>query len=460
MSAAAPFEITVDNATNWEESIRLEPSKVAHARTVDDIVAVVTRPGDYPSPVRATGSRHSTTRCGVSDGGTLLVMRRMDRILDIDAENGTVTAEAGALYIDVAKALEARGLQFFVNVEIGNLTMGSAACTGTKDASMPGEFGQVCSYVTRIKMVLANGARAEVTEDQPELMQAMRSSYGLLGVIYEVTFRVRPLAAMAVHHKSYTLDEFEKALPALRREGDSIMYYMMPFDDSLTVEFRRYLAGTAPGSRWVWAVRNYVWKTLGPALAHLATRFIGNHRLRYFLLDGFFRITQVVMARLLKSERTYASDQLIRYPDRKGISKYTFSIWAFPEQDIMSTMRAYYAFCQNYYKEHGFRCDMPNVGYRIEEDTNPLFSYSYDGTVMTLDPVCTASEPGWDEFLRAYNEFCRAHGGRPLFNQSKWLTRAQVASAFGERVQTFEAYRREYDPENRFLNRYFRELFV
>ncbi len=124
----------------------------------------------------------------------------------------------------------------------------------------------------------------------------------------------------------------------------------------------------------------------------------------------------------------------------------------------MTTMRAYYQFCQDYYQTTGYRCDILNVGYRIEQDRNPMFSYSWEGHVMTLDPVCTAIEPGWDVFLQAYNEFCSNHNGVPLFNQSKWLTPSQVDKAFGQRVSLFTDYRRRMDPTGRFLNNYFAAL--
>lgn len=125
----------------------------------------------------------------------------------------------------------------------------------------------------------------------------------------------------------------------------------------------------------------------------------------------------------------------------------------------MPTMRSYFKFCQDYFQEHGFRCDMLNVGYRIAKDQNPIFSYSYDQTVMTLDPVTTGG-PGWDDFLRAYNQFCSDHNGVPLFNQSKWLTRPQVQKAFGDRISVFWRYRTELDPQNRLLNQYFKALFA
>lgn len=216
---------------NWFGSIVSFPSVVTEAENVQDIIAIVQDTEKYPSPIRAVGSNHSTTPCGVADNGTLVRMRKMNRILDIGTD--TVTAEAGALYIDVAKELQKHGLQFYVNVEIGNLTIGSATCGGTKDASMPGVFGQACSYASALKMVTPSGEIVEITEDQPELLQAARASHGLFGIIYEATFRVKPLQSMAVHHETYNLDEFDRQLPALRAKGESMMMYIDPFLDTI-----------------------------------------------------------------------------------------------------------------------------------------------------------------------------------------------------------------------------------
>ena len=49
------------------------------------------------------------------------------------------------------------------------------------------------------------------------------------------------------------------------------------------------------------------------------------------------------------------------------------------------------------------------VGYYVAQDQNSLLSYSYDGNVMTIDPVSTAN-PGWDQFLAAYNQFFERSG--------------------------------------------------
>ena len=227
-----------------------------------------------------------TTECrcrqlGVADQGTLIQMKNMNRTLDVGPD--TVTAEAGALYIDVAHKLQEQNLQFYVNTEIGNLSIGSAACGGTKDASMPGEFGQVCSYATNIKLVTPAGERVEITEDDPELIQVARSSYGLLGVVYEVTLRTQPIKPMAVDHIEYSREQFEREFPSLKERDESMFMYIFPFLDAIVVEFRKYREddGTTKPDGTLWRLRNRVWSTTQPASAARITRRVPLKRLRY-----------------------------------------------------------------------------------------------------------------------------------------------------------------------------------
>ncbi len=258
---------------NWTEELVTYPQVVVTARSVDDIVAIVRDRDKYPAPVRAHGSRHTTTACGEADGGTIVDMRAMDYILRIEGDR--VTAEAGAKYIDVAKKLKKHNLQFFVNIELGNLSMGAAACTATKDASMPREYGQVNSYCIGLKLVKASGDIVEITENDTEVLQAARSSYGMLGIVYEVTFKVKPLQAMKVKHEVFSVDEFARRLPELIGRGQSIMMYVFPFLNRIVVELRSYVGEEAevkkrlPASHFIWRLRNGSWKTVVPWLNHI-----------------------------------------------------------------------------------------------------------------------------------------------------------------------------------------------
>jgi FAD/FMN-containing dehydrogenase len=450
--------MTPNTVTNWFGNVVSHPSVIVDANSVDDIVAVMKNPAKYPSPVRAVGSNHSTAPCGVADGGTLIRMK-MNQILDIGQD--TLTVQADAIHIDMAKALEAKNLQFYVNTEIGSLSAGSAACAGTKDASFAGQYGQVGSYVIGVKMVLPNGDLLEVTEDaQPDLMQKIRSSYGLFGIIYEVKYKIRPLTPMKVYHKTYSLEDFITALPDLKALQESMMFYIFPFDNKITIEFRKDNPGaTGEPNRAAWAIRNHIWGTSGPKFGHDVTQSVSNPAVRYSIIDTFNAGWRLQLETIVSSDYTIPPDQIIQYPPVSNDSRYTFSLFAFPEDDYPRVLSDFFKFCKDYYAQKGYRSNLLYVGYRIAQDQTALLSYSFDGTVMTIDPVSTAN-PGWDVFLDEYNQFCAARNGRPLLNQTPGLTAAMVQKVYGERWKTFAAARKQFDPTDRLLNDYFRAFLT
>ncbi len=445
-----------NTVTNWFGDIVSHPAVAVDAASEDDLVAILRDSSKYPSPVRVVGSNHSTTACGVADSGTLVRMR-MNRILHIDKDS--LTVEAGALHLDMAKELERQNLQFYVNTEIGSLSAGSAACAGTKDASFPGEFGQVGSYITGVKMVLPNLNVLELTEDsQPDLMRIVRSSYGLLGVVYEVTYRIKPLTPMHVHHKTFELEEFLGALPDLKQLDYSMMYYIFPFENKITVEFRKYNPTvTGNPNRCAWAIRNHIWGTSGPKLGHDVEENFSDPSVRYDIIDAFNAGWRMQLENIVSSDYTVPPDQIIQYPAVSNDSRYTFSLFAFPEDDYPAVITDFFKFCKDYYAQKGYRSNLLYVGYRIAQDQKSFFSYSAPGNVMTLDPVSTAN-PGWDQFILAYNQFCSDRNGIPLLNQTPSLSPAIVQKAYGANLGKFNSIRKQYDPEDRMLNSYFRVL--
>lgn len=445
--------MATNTVTNWFGNIVSHPAVIVEAHSVADIIAVMKDPEKYPSPVRAVGSNHSTAPCGVADGGTLIKMK-MNQILNIGPDS--LTVQADALHLDMAKALQAKQLQFYVNTEIGNLSAGSAACAGTKDASFPGEYGQVGSYITAVKMVLPNGDLLEVNEaEQPELMQKIRSSYGLFGIVYEVTYKVRPLMPMHVHHKTFSLEEFIAALPDLKALDYSMMFYIFPFDHKITVEFRRYNPGATGEPNCVaWPLRNHIWGSSGPKLGHDVEENFPIASIRYGIVDAFNAGWRLTLENIVSSDYTIPGDQIIDYPAVSNDSRYTFSLFAFAEEEYPAALTDFFKFCTDYYSRKGYRSNLLYVGYRIAQDQKALLSYSYDGTVMTIDPVSTAN-PGWLEYLDAYNQFCSDRNGKPLLNQTPGLTAAVLQKAYGDRLKLLASTRKQYDPHDRLLNDYF-----
>jgi hypothetical protein len=176
------------------------------------------------------------------------------------------------------------------------------------------------------------------------------------------------------------------------------------------------------------------------------------------VIDGFNALWRLKLENLIQSDYTMAGDQIIRYP-KDSHSKYTFSFWAFPEETYPTVLPAYFQFSKDYTQSTGYRINMLCVGYRAAQDQSSLLSYSYDGNMITIDPVSTGNH-GWTDFLAAYNQFASDHGGIPLMNQTFGLNSAFVQKAFGGRLQAFADARKGFDPDGRLLNDYFKGLLA
>jgi hypothetical protein len=290
-------------------------------------------------------------------------------------------------------------------------------------------------------------------------MQKVRSSYGTFGNIYEVTFLIRPLTPLAVHHETFPLDEFVRRLPELKARNLSMMFYIFPATRKITVEFRRYNAQAAgQPDRMGWRVRNWAWGDAGPRTVWRIQKYVPWPSLRYAIIDSFHALWRFLLENVVKSGNTIPGDQIINYPPVSDESRYTFSLFAFAEERYPTVLAEFFDFCETYYEKTGYKSNLIDVGYYIAKDQKALLSYSYDSAVMTIDPVSTGGE-GWREFLKAYNQFCSDHDGAPLPNQTFGITPAIARKAFGERLRVMADTRKQYDPGGRLLNDYFRDLF-
>ena len=160
--------------TNYDGGIVTTPQQVVRPTTVETLQEIMRDTVKYPGPVRAMGSYHSLTPCA-SSTGTIVDMDGLNRVLRIDAEAMTITAQAGVQLVDAAAALRKLNLQFMLNIEIGNITLGSAACCHTKDSLDGVELGQVNSYLVAVKWVSPSGSLEEASARQESRTAAIHS---------------------------------------------------------------------------------------------------------------------------------------------------------------------------------------------------------------------------------------------------------------------------------------------
>jgi len=442
---------------NWEGTVITRPRVIVRPKRVEDIQTILENAKAFPSPVRAIGANYSQTRCGVADGGTIVEMAAMNRILEIT--DHYVRVQAGAALIDVATALEQRGLQLPVNPDLGNLTMGAAAVGPAKDSSMPGEIGQLSSALTEVKLVLPNGKSATITDAQADLIKLIRSSYGLAGVAHELTFRVVPLRAVRLDYESYSLDAFTREFPALSEMPVGLKLYLMPFRDRITVEMRSYDEETPTTRSGIWSIRKSVMTNVLPAFGSTVSNAVSFPPVRYFLIEHFNTVMRSTLDRAARNVTVYPIEWVRSLPRDAGRTRFTYSTWAFPQEGYPELIADYFEFCRDYYKRQRYRANLLHLGHRLHRDPGSLLSPSFAAPIITLDPSSTGDE-GWEDFVIEFNEFCSQRRGTPFLNQTRSLTKDQTCQAFGERWKVFNGFRKRLDPEDRMLNVYFSQLLA
>ena len=93
-----------NSVTNYDGSIVSAPQQLVRPKSVEELQNILKQRDRYPGPVRAMGSNHSLTPCA-SSPGTMVDMKSLDKILKIDAEKMTFTAQAGLELIEANQAL-------------------------------------------------------------------------------------------------------------------------------------------------------------------------------------------------------------------------------------------------------------------------------------------------------------------------------------------------------------------
>lgn len=449
-----------NSVVNYDGSIAFSPQQLVYPTTVEEIQAVLRDPAKYPSPVRAMGSYHSLTPCASSEG-TVVNMSQMTKILSVDKDGLTFTAQAGLQIIDASKELRKHGLQLMTNIEIGNMRLGSASCCHSKDALDGIEFGQFSSYVTGIKWVTPEGELASVTQSEnPDLMYKMRSSYGLAGIVYEVTLRVKPIEALHFTYTPRPFDELQQTeVDNLLDTSEGLICWTV----GRTCIFQQRHRVNEPGilSRLFADARHRLWNYTAAHAGQFIAHNFSDPSVRNALQQGVFDLNTLLYKglHLAGGITILGPDKTIDYHETPASAKYAFTFWAFPRSQWLSTMGEYLDFAENHFKTTGFRCNLPLGSYHIRVDKNSLLSYTHDEEIFSIDPIhaVTDLEP-WQNFLKEFNKFCAERKGIPLLNQSPFVERAHVEAAWGDRWQQFSDWVHSIDPAGRMLNPFFAEL--
>jgi FAD/FMN-containing dehydrogenase len=194
-----------------------EPRYDRHAAKVARLAAALKNAtGKRPLSLRKRSVSHLVPkRNDVRRSDEKIDLRDFDEILHVDPNARICVAEPGVTFVDLVRVTLRYGLVPIVVPELKTITIGGAV-TGASLESMSFRHGGFHDTCLEYEVVAATGEVLRCTPDNENALvfQMMHSSFGTLGVLTKLTFRLVPAKKYVhVRYQTYpTLETYEAAI--------------------------------------------------------------------------------------------------------------------------------------------------------------------------------------------------------------------------------------------------------
>ncbi|WP_455759986.1 FAD-binding oxidoreductase [Cloacibacillus evryensis] len=421
----------------WEK--KYEAEVVCFAETAEQISRLMEYANEYRIPVTPRGAG-----TGLSGGavpaykGIELSLERMNRILEFDAENLTMTVEPGVITSDINKAALDNHLMY-----AGDPCSGDASFIGGNVAENAGgnkvvKYGPTGSHVLGMEVVLPDGAvswfggkrRKDVTGY--DFVHLMVGSEGTLGIVTKIILKLLPCPSFIVDLLVPFADVGSaiKAVPAVMTEGKCVPSSIEFIDKQSMVLTEEYLQTKFPFSR--------------EAGAHLILQYEGNDR--EHLADEIEKVGDICLKQgaleVFVADNRTTKDKL--WKGRKSVAE---AVWAHApiqianEDVVIPTSRA-----ADFMKELENLCRGAGIKYAA-------YGHLGDGN-MHVTLYLEREEREWREIIEAARRKLYAvvikFGGTLTGEHGVGLKRVEYVPLFIDRAQ-IELIRRvklAFDPNN------------
>jgi glycolate oxidase len=203
------------------------PDAVVFPTTTEQVSAIVRVANEFDLPFLPRGAGTGLSGGAMAaEGGILIELQRMNRILSIDPENQLAVLQPGVVNLDVSRAVAAHGLYYAPDPS------SQMACTiGGNVAENAGgphclKYGMTTNHVLEVEVVLADGSITRFGNPVGEpigydMVGVLVGSEGTFAIVTEVTMRLlrKPQAVKTLLAAFHSVEECSQTVSDIVAAG-------------------------------------------------------------------------------------------------------------------------------------------------------------------------------------------------------------------------------------------------
>lgn len=234
----------------------LVPDAVARPTSRGEVLASLAEAAATRTPVTAAGGQSSTTGASITDGGLLLSLRGLSRVIDIDPVARTARVEPGVILADLNRLLAPHGMHFAPDpTSEWECTVGGAiACNASGARAL--RYGATRPHVRALTVALMTGEVLELRRTQLEKntvgyalahdpVDWFIGSEGTLGIVLEAELALTPIPAQLLGLAiPFRTEQDALAFIAAAREARTLDPRCLEFFDAPAMTIARGAEGT------------------------------------------------------------------------------------------------------------------------------------------------------------------------------------------------------------------------
>jgi len=420
---------------SWNENVTHNYKSLYKITTEEELQKVIKN----SEKIRVFGSKQSSA--DIASGlETLVDITTYNKILSFNDSEHTVTVQSGVILGDLLDAIEAKGWCIPCLPDINTITIGGALATGTHGTS--GKL--LCEYMIDCSIVLADGSLKRINE-KDEMIDAVRVSLGVLGVMSEITFKCEPIYTLHVKEGPEDDSEWLPKIKERLQKHDFLRILWLPHTDKGYVitgdkinpdtEIAENLGPAYLKHRRTASKILYKYSHIFPWTTAIANKL---------LYRGFFSSTKEHKGSLYQATVTKSRGSTIE------LAEWTIGLDKFPKvfEELKTEI--------NKWSNKSFIHIPMDVRFVYKDKSWLSYAYGEDTVTMGCVSRNAATADTYEAFKSIEKVFLK-YGGKPHWGKRFTAKDAGISKIYSK-WEDFKVLRKELDPTNKFLNPYLTEL--